>query len=102
MKEVRRSGDQRAGMGQLMGVFAAGRGIGAVLSGPISEVLLRAVNGRGLGGLDGEGFGYGSRFGALIVFTGVSALCGVVALGVKRTKSDDDNRVDGDDLTVAT
>lgn len=84
MNEVRRNGDSRAGMGQLMGVFAAGRGIGAVVSGPVSEVLLGVMKGRGFDG--GRGWGYGSEYGVLIVFAGVSAFCGIVALGVKKRK----------------
>lgn len=94
-KQVRRN-DARAGMGQLMGVFAAGRGIGAVCSGPVSEVLVGIMGGKGLGG--GEGYGYKGKFGVLVIFTGVSAFCGVVALGVKRKKSgvvEIDDRVDG-------
>ncbi|KUJ12299.1 MFS general substrate transporter [Mollisia scopiformis] len=84
MNEVRRSGDKSAGMGQLMGVFAAGRGIGAVVSGPVSEVLLSAMKGKGIGGARLGGFG--GEYGVLILFTGVSAFCGVVALGVKRQR----------------
>ncbi|KAF8846830.1 MFS general substrate transporter, partial [Acephala macrosclerotiorum] len=78
MKEVQRSQKQLKGegeepsMGTLMGVFAAGRGIGAVLSGPVSEVLLKH------GGL-GRKFGFGTKYGIVIVFTGVSsALCGLM------------------------
>lgn len=99
-KEVKKSGDQRAGMGQLMGVFAAGRGIGAVCSGPISEVLVKLGGfGGGKGVLKG-GYGYGGKFGVVIVFTGVSALCGVVALGVKRGKKNGGERGDGGDVNM--
>jgi hypothetical protein len=61
-----------------MGIFSAGRGIGAVLSGPISENLL------GCGGFatDGLKIGYGTSYGVLTVFTGVSAACEIVCLGV--------------------
>jgi hypothetical protein len=97
-KEVRKTGDAKAGMGQLMGIFAAGRGIGAVCSGPVSEVLLGVMKGKGFGG--GEGYGYGGKFGVLIVFTGVSTFCGVVALGVKTKKSVGRDRVDGGDLNA--
>jgi len=83
MKEVQKA-SRDAKMGTLMGLFAAGRGIGAVLSGPISEVLLRrdSLNGTG----DGEEvkFGYQTKYGVLIVFTGVSALFGLLCFGAKR------------------
>lgn len=52
-------------------LLAAGRGIGNVVSGPLSEAL---VSGRPW--LGEAGAGYGSGYGALIVFTGVSALLG--------------------------
>jgi MFS family permease len=83
MKEVQRA-SRHAKMGALMGLFAAGRGIGAVLSGPISEVLLRRddFNGNGHGGE--ATFGYQTKYGVLIVFTGVSALFGLLCFGAKR------------------
>lgn len=52
-----------------VGMLAAGRGLGSVVSGPISEKLLSVK------GLDaGAGLAYGSRFGSLIVFTGVTGI----------------------------
>lgn len=60
------------GMGILMGLFSAGRGIGAVVSGPVSEVLLKR------GGWEGGVAGYGGLYGGVIVWTGVSALAGLV------------------------
>jgi hypothetical protein len=84
MKEVKRE-NPSAGMGSLMGVFAAGRGVGAVASGLVSEVLVASWRGRGGGGM---GFGYGTEYGALIIFTGVSAFLGVVCFGVRRGKFD--------------
>lgn len=74
--------DSKAKMCILMGLFAAGRGVGAVVSGPVSEVLLREdhlVHGDG-----GRSFGYGTKYGVLIVFTGASALLGLLCFGVKR------------------
>lgn len=68
MKEVQRV-SREAKMGTLMGVFAAGRGFGAVLSGPVSEVLLRKENWAG-GGEGRAGCGYQTKYGLLIVFTG--------------------------------
>ena len=83
MKEVQKA-SRDAKMGTLMGLFAAGRGIGAVLSGPISEVLLRRddFNGNGHGGE--AKFEYQTKYGVLIVFTGVSALFGLLCFGAKR------------------
>jgi MFS family permease len=51
--------------------LAAGRGVGNVVSGPLSEVLIKGMPWRG-----SAAGGYGSGFGTLIVFTGVTALVG--------------------------
>ncbi|KAF9737043.1 hypothetical protein PMIN06_007575 [Paraphaeosphaeria minitans] len=51
--------------------LAAGRGIGNVASGPLSEVLIRGLPWKG-----SAGFAYGSGYGTLIVFTGITALLG--------------------------
>lgn len=66
--EVRkaRSGGE---MGFLVGVFAAGRGLGAVISGPASEKFLEYETwGNSVGGA------FGTEYGALIAFTGLTAL----------------------------
>lgn len=76
-KEVQK-GSPEVGMGVLMGLFSAGRGIGAVLSGPVSEVLLR------YGGFVGARAGYATSYGALIAFTGVSAFCGLICFGARQ------------------
>ena len=70
IKEVIRA-DDRAEQGLVFGLLAAGRGIGSVVSGPLSEALLseRPWVGEGL-------LGYGTGYGALIVFTGISAMLG--------------------------
>ncbi|RDL35425.1 uncharacterized protein BP5553_07356 [Venustampulla echinocandica] len=65
--------DERTDVGTLIGCISAGRGVGAVLSGPLSESLLRGNPWSGEAGL-----GYGSGFGSLIVFTGVTAAMGAV------------------------
>ena len=65
--------------GMVFGFLAAGRGIGSVVSGPLSEALLSTRPWEGDAKL-----GYGTGFGGLIVFTGVSAaLGGVSFLGRK-------------------
>ncbi|KAG6168342.1 hypothetical protein E4U51_002260 [Claviceps purpurea] len=58
----------------VISVMATGRGIGGVLSGPLSEALIRGMPWRG------EALAaYGSGYGPLIVFTGVTAaLSGLV------------------------
>ena len=63
--------DERAEFGLVIGTLAAGRGIGSVVSGPLSEAL---VNSRMLKG--DVALGYGSGYGGLIIFTGVTALLG--------------------------
>ena len=68
IKEVRKI-DRRAEMGLVFGLLCAGRGIGSVVSGPLSEALLNERP------WEGKAFaGYGSGYGGLIVLTGVSAL----------------------------
>ncbi|KAJ5579644.1 Major facilitator superfamily domain general substrate transporter [Penicillium hispanicum] len=52
-----------------------GRGIGNVVSGPLSEVLLKADH--GLGGARGA---YGSGYGSLVLCTGMTALVGGVSV----------------------
>jgi MFS family permease len=70
IKEVQRK-TPNAETGTIFGLLAAGRGVGAVLSGPLSEALLRDGSWKSAAGL-----GYGTGYGPLIVFTGVTALCG--------------------------
>lgn len=67
--DLRRMGERdEPGVGLMYGLLLAGRGIGSVASGPISEQLLgKHTNGFG---------GYGTAFGGLIIFTGVTALLG--------------------------
>lgn len=56
--------------GLVFGLLAGGRGIGNVISGPLSTALIEH------GGLGGEGVGYSTQYGTLIVFTGVTAFLG--------------------------
>ena len=53
----------------IMGTTAAGRGVGCVVMGPISEVLLNLPRWHVAGA-------YGTKFGTLILFTGVTSLLG--------------------------
>lgn len=57
----------------VIALLAAGKGIGAVISGPLSEHLLEA------GRTWHASFAYGSGYGVLIVFSGVSATLGGTA-----------------------
>lgn len=56
----------------VFGWLAAGRGIGNVVSGPLSENLIQSLPWKG----NTAPFGYSSGYGSLIVFTGVTALLG--------------------------
>jgi hypothetical protein len=58
----------------VVALLAAGKGIGAVISGPLSERLLHLDTWKGH-----AGFAYGSGYGLLLVFTGVSATLGGTA-----------------------
>ncbi|KAF4464344.1 hypothetical protein FALBO_8820 [Fusarium albosuccineum] len=55
----------------VLGVLSAGRGIGNVASGPLSEALVKGMPWQG----QASG-GYGTGYGTLIVFTGATALAG--------------------------
>lgn len=63
--------DNAADSGMVFGFLAAGRGIGAVASGPLSEALLHMQTWKGEAKL-----GYGTGYGLLIIFTGVTAVAG--------------------------
>ncbi|KAF2623677.1 MFS general substrate transporter [Macroventuria anomochaeta] len=56
-----------ADSGMIFAFLSAGKGVGNLASGPLSEALLHAENFR-------VGFAYGSGYGALIAFTGATAL----------------------------
>ncbi|KAI0024301.1 MFS general substrate transporter [Xylariomycetidae sp. FL0641] len=70
------AGDGSAGYtcdpSMVFGLLAAGRGVGNVVSGPLSESLVKGLPWQGSTGA----YGYGSGYGGLIVFTGVTALLG--------------------------
>lgn len=59
--------------GTAIALLAAGKGIGAVISGPLSTKLLE------LGWHGHAKFAYGTSYGVLVVFTGVSAVLGGTA-----------------------
>lgn len=76
MREVvKKGGEGNNGRGvdssMVFAFLAAGRGVGNVASGPLSEAMAKGFPWRG------NAFaGYGSGYGPLIVFTGVTALLG--------------------------
>jgi MFS family permease len=72
--KVVKNRDESADVGTLLGLLSAGRGIGAVVSGPMTEALLKGNPWEGQ-----TGSAYGSGFGSLIVFTGVTATVGGVS-----------------------
>jgi len=64
----------------IFGFLAAGRGLGATISGPLSEALIA-----GSAALRDEAkFGYGSEYGTLVIFSGVTALVGGGSWAVRR------------------
>lgn len=63
----------------IFGCLAAGRGIGNMVSGPLSEALIEGYPWQGE-----AGFGFGSGYGTLIAFTGVSALLGGASFGFRK------------------
>ena len=78
IKDVQKKTDS-ADAGLVFGILAAGRGIGNVVSGPLSEALT--------GGKPWEGeagFAYGSGYGPLIAFTGITAACGGLSWAIRR------------------
>ncbi|KAF2006141.1 putative MFS monocarboxylate transporter [Amniculicola lignicola CBS 123094] len=76
MKAVQDSTGRSDGI-MVFAMLAAGRGVGNVVSGPVSEAMVR------MGEWDAGGV-YGTEWGGLVVFTGVSALLGGVGFVGRR------------------
>ena len=70
--------------GVIFGFLSAGRGIGAVASGPLSQALLSHGSGSSRGGFEGVAWGYGTAYGRLIVFTGATAAVGGLSFWARR------------------
>ena len=66
----KRSRNSHIDTGLIVSLMAAGRGVGAVISGPLSEWLLEH------GWKSHAGFAYGTAYGILIVFSGFTAMLG--------------------------
>ncbi len=71
MKQRNPSG--QVDIGLVIGLVAAGRGVGAVMSGPLSETLLE------IGWKSHASLAYGTTYGILIIFSGVAAALGRIA-----------------------
>ncbi|SPB44584.1 unnamed protein product [Aspergillus niger] len=73
--------EQTAPTGIILGLLTAGRGVGSIACGPISELLINTewplITKPG-------SLGYGTNFGSLIVFTGVTAVFGALGFGARR------------------
>ena len=75
---IRLKREERSTDGSMVfAALSAGRGIGNVLSGPVSEALVRA------GEVGKEGL-YATEYGPLVLFTGVSAALGGVGFFGRR------------------
>ena len=78
IREVKKEYDS-ANAGLIFGFLAAGRGIGSIVCGSLSEALVRNR------AWEGEAAaGYGTGYGGLIVFTGVTAFVGGLTFGARR------------------
>ncbi|KAF2669078.1 MFS general substrate transporter [Microthyrium microscopicum] len=82
IRDVQIRTDGKADAGLVFAFLAFGRGVGNVLSGPLSVVLIGGSGGHVWKGQAAGGFGSG--YGPLIAFTGVSALLGGLSFVVKR------------------
>jgi len=69
LKEMKAQ-DQGVETGLMFGLLSGGRGIGFVISGPLSTLLLDSA------WTQTKSWGYGTRYGPMILFTAVSALLG--------------------------
>lgn len=65
--------------GIVIGILCAGRGIGSIVCGPLSESMLKGHAWEGKPVL-----GYGTGYGMLIVFTGITAMLGGISFGARR------------------
>ncbi|KAL1610737.1 hypothetical protein SLS60_002407 [Paraconiothyrium brasiliense] len=73
------NGVSRVDTGMVVALFAAGKGIGSVVSGPLSEVLLEADGWRGK-----AGGAFGTGYGSLVVWSGVTMFLGGISWFAKR------------------
>ncbi|KAH8596147.1 major facilitator superfamily domain-containing protein [Bisporella sp. PMI_857] len=77
--KIIKEANQGADVGMLLGLLSAARGIGVIASGPISQAMLNGMPWQNKAFL-----AYGSGYGGVIVFTGVTAAVGGISfLGKK-------------------
>jgi MFS family permease len=69
---IRKSG-YHVDTGMVISLLCVSKGVGSVVSGPISERLLQIQP------FEDTGFAYGTRYGVVILFTGISATLGGVS-----------------------
>ncbi|KAF2102473.1 putative MFS monocarboxylate transporter [Rhizodiscina lignyota] len=69
---------ESADAGMVFAFLGAGKGIGNIVSGPLSEALLKSASWRS------AALGYGSGYGTLIIFTGVTAFFGGCSFVARR------------------
>lgn len=72
--QIKRDSAPSLDTGLVFGLLAGGRGIGNVISGPLSTVLIQSGS-LGESGLKGN-TGFESQYGTLILFTGITAFFG--------------------------
>lgn len=71
-----------ADTGLVFGMFLAGRGVGNLVSGPVSESLLAKK-----AWTQGEArLGYGTGYGSLMVFVGLTAFFGGISWAARRAR----------------
>jgi MFS family permease len=75
IKQIKRDSSTSLETGLVFGLLAGGRGIGNVISGPLSTALIKQ------GSLSGSqtinaGTGFSTQYGTLILFTGITAVFG--------------------------
>ncbi|CAI7664281.1 unnamed protein product [Penicillium viridicatum] len=73
--QIKRDSSPSLDTGLVFGLLAGGRGIGNVISGPLSTVLLKSGSLGESSGLNGN-TGYDTQYGTLILFTGITAFFG--------------------------
>ncbi|KAJ3550151.1 hypothetical protein NM208_g133 [Fusarium decemcellulare] len=66
--------DSAADSSLIFGMLLGGRGVGFVIAGPVSGALIQAKE-----SLQGEALGYATRYGPMIICTGITALLGAWA-----------------------
>ncbi|CAG8207252.1 unnamed protein product [Penicillium salamii] len=79
--KVVRNADETAPGGLLLGILTASRGVGSIVCGPISAAL---IDTKWPWAGSPAGMGYGTNFGGLIVFTGVTASFGALGFAGRK------------------